>query len=86
MVLKNHTVLFDIFTTKMESFHYTISFLKFTQSSQKHQICLNRLVLRIKISSFKTPPGPEIMRKLFSFLFDISTTKIQSSHHKISFL
>ena len=34
---------------------------------------------------FQQPSGPEIMQKLFSSLLDTSTTKIQSSHHKIIF-
>ena len=47
---------------------------------------MNTLALRTIISSFNNPPGQEVMQKLFSFLFDISKTKMQSSHHKISFL
>ena len=70
----------------MQSSHYKISFLKLSKYSEKLQIYVNTLALRTVISSFNNPPGQEIIQKLFSFLFDISTAKMHSSYHKISFL
>ena len=70
----------------MQSSHHKISFLEFSKFSEKLQIYVNTLALRTVISSFNNPPLQEIIQKLFSFLFDISTAKIHSSHHKICFL
>ena len=70
----------------MQSSHHKISFLEFSKFSGKLQLSLNTLALLTIISSFNNDPGQEVMQKLFSFLFDIFTTKIQSSHHQINFL
>ena len=83
---KKNTILFDISTAKMQSSHHKISFLEFSKFSEKLQIYVNTLALQTIISISTNPPGQEVMQKLFSFLFDLSTTKMQSSHHKISFL
>ena len=39
-------------------------------------IYMYTLSLWTMISRFNNPPGPEIIQKLFSFLFDISSTKM----------
>ena len=83
---KKNTMLFDISTTKIQSSHHKISFLEFSKFSEKLQIYVNTLALQTIISISTNPPGQEVMQKLFLFLFDISTSKMQSSHHKISFL
>ena len=70
----------------MQSSHYKISFLKFSKFLGKLQIYLTTLALQTMISISTNPPGQDVMQKLLLFLFDISTTKMQSSHHKISFL
>ena len=70
----------------MQSSHHKISFLEFSKFSEKLQIYVNTLALQTIISISTNPPGQEVMQKLFLFLFDISTAKMQSSHHKISFL
>ena len=69
----------------MQSSHHKISFLEFSKFSEKLQICQYISFAKHNIK-FQQPPGQEIMEKLFSFLFDISAAKMQSSHHKISFL
>ena len=70
----------------MQSSLHKISFLEFPKFSEKLQIYLNTLALQTIISMSTNFPGQEVMQKLFLFLFDISTSKMQSSHHKISFL
>ena len=78
--------LFDIFTAKMQSAHHKISFLEFSKFSEKLQIYVNTLALQTIISISNNPPGQEVTQKLFQFLFDIFTAKMQSANHKISFL
>ena len=78
--------LFDISTAKMQSSHHQISFLEFSKFSENLQIYVNTLALQTIISISTNPPGQEVMQKLFLFLFDISTPKMESSHQKISFL
>ena len=72
----------------MQSSHHKFTFLEFSEFSGKLQIYVNTLALQTIISISTNPPGQEVivMQKLFLFLFDISTAKMQSSHHKISFL
>ena len=70
----------------MQSSHHKISFLEFSKFSEKLQMYVNTLALQTIISISTNQPGQEVMQKLFLFLFDISTAKMQSSHHKISFL
>ena len=70
----------------MQSSHHKFTFLEFSEFSEKLQIYVSTLALQTIISITTNPPGQEEMQKLFLFLFDISTAKIQSSHHKISFL
>ena len=60
MVLKKHTMLFDISTPKMQSFHHKISFLEFSKFSEKLQIYVNTLAFQTAISSFNNLPGKEI--------------------------
>ena len=70
----------------MQSSHHKIRFLEFSKFSEKLQIYLNTLALQTIRSTSTNPSGREVMQKLFLFLFDISTAKMQFSHHKISFL
>ena len=70
----------------MQSSHHQINFLEFSKLSEKLQIYVNTLALQTIISISTNPPGQEVMQKLFLFLFDIFIAKMQSSHHKISFL
>ena len=70
----------------MQSSHHKFTFLEFSEFSGKLQIYVNTLALQTIISISTNPPGQEVMQKLFLFLFDISTAKMQSSHHQINFL
>ena len=70
----------------MQSSHHKISFLEFSKFSEKLQIYVNTLALQTIISISNNPPGQEVTQKLFQFLFDIFTAKMQSANHIISFL
>ena len=78
--------LFDISTTKLQSSHHETSVSAIFQFFTKTPYICQYISFANHNIKFQQPLGQEIMQKLFSFSFDISTTKVQSSHHKISFL
>ena len=85
---ETHSLLFDISTIKMQSFHHKITFLQFSTFSEKLQIYVNKAALDTIISNLNKPYIKPLDQNQCqnNFLFYISTIIMQSFHYKITSL